>query len=53
MLRRLEPYRQDAVTVSAFEVEVLGRRLGLSPDGGTGGMRLEPGGPVLEPARED
>ncbi|HUF57038.1 MAG TPA: hypothetical protein VMM55_10820 [Thermohalobaculum sp.] len=47
MLRRLEPYRVDAATVAAFEIEVAGRTLGLSRDREGGGMRLEPGGPTL------
>ena len=53
MLRRLEPYREGAVIVSAFEVEVAERKLGLVLDRESGGMRLEPGGAVLVPAGED
>lgn len=49
MLRRLEPYRKDAVTVSAFETELAGRRLGLLPDRESGGLRLEPNGPTFAP----
>ena len=49
MLRRLEPYQQDAISVSAFETELSGLRFGLSPDSATGGLRVEPNGPVLLP----
>lgn len=49
MLRLLEPYRVDAATVTAFEVEVAGRTLGLARDRESGGMRLVPRGPTLAP----
>ena len=53
MLRRLEPYRQDAITVRAFEMELSGRRVGLSSDPQSGGLRLEPNGPVFPPSGGD
>ena len=52
MLRRLEPYRTDAATVAAFEVEVGGRTIGIGLDRESGGMRLVPRGPALAPASD-
>ena len=52
MLRRLEPYRASAAAVMPFEVEVAGRKIGLVKDRESGGIRLEPGGPVLARAAD-
>lgn len=52
MLRRLEPYRVDAATVAAFEVEVAGRTLGLARERESGAMRLVPSGPTLAPVAD-
>ena len=52
MLRQLEPYRQDAVSVCPFETELAGHSLGLSPDRDSGGLRLVPNGPVFVPPAE-
>lgn len=52
MLRRLEPYRQDAVSLCPFEAELSGHRFALVPDPESEGLRLEPDGPVL-PGNED
>lgn len=47
MLRQLEPYRKDAVTVSQFETEIGHRRFGLIPDHEAGTLRFEPAGMVF------
>ena len=53
MVRRLEPYRQDAITVRAFQAEVSGQPVGLASDPESGGLRLAPNGPVFPPSGGD
>lgn len=52
LIRRLEPYRKDAIKISRFETEVCHQRIALVPGGAPGTLELQPIGLVLSPPGE-